>query len=159
MRRWTGQYTGDRFSCLAGSPRLSGRPAFGLRSGQLSHHNNICLTVHLTTHCPADIEKEKMFAVVNKLKSYLKKYEIPFIDSGSHIIPVIIGDAKLCKRASNILLDEFNIYVQPINFPTVPRGTERLRITASPNHTDKMVKDLATALKSVFNQLNIVKAA
>ena len=107
----------------------------------------------------SDIEKEKMFAVVNKLKSHLKKYEIPFIDSGSHIIPVIIGDAKLCKRASNILLDEFNIYVQPINFPTVPRGTERLRITASPNHTDKMVKDLATALKSVFNQLNIVKAA
>ncbi len=107
----------------------------------------------------SDIEKEKMFAVVNKLRSYLKKYEIPFIDNGSHIIPVIIGDAKLCKRASNILLDEFNIYVQPINFPTVPRGTERLRITASPNHTDKMVKDLATALKSVFNQLNIVKAA
>ena len=107
----------------------------------------------------SDIEKKKMFAVVNKLKSYLKKYEIPFIDSGSHIIPVIIGDAKLCKKASNILLDEFNIYVQPINFPTVPKGTERLRITASPNHTDKMVKDLAMALKSVFNQLNIVKAA
>ena len=107
----------------------------------------------------SDIEKEKMFTVVNKLKSYLKKYEIPFIDSGSHIIPVIIGDAKLCKRASNILLNDFNIYVQPINFPTVPRGTERLRITASPNHSDKMVKDLATALKSVFDELNIVKAA
>ena len=107
----------------------------------------------------SDTEKEKMFGVVNKLKSYLKKYEIPFIDCGSHIIPVIIGDAKLCKKASNILLDEYNIYVQPINFPTVPRGTERLRITASPNHTDKMVKDLAIALKNVFNQLNIVKAA
>ena len=107
----------------------------------------------------SDVEKEKMFSAVKKLKSYLKKYEIPFIDSGSHIIPVIIGDAKLCKRASNILLDEFNIYVQPINFPTVPRGTERLRITASPNHTDKMVRDLALALKNVFNQLNIVKAA
>jgi len=107
----------------------------------------------------SDVEKEKMFSAVKKLKSYLKKYEIPFIDSGSHIIPVIIGNAKLCKKASNILLDEFNIYVQPINFPTVPRGTERLRITASPNHTDKMVRDLALALKNVFNQLNIVKAA
>ena len=99
-----------------------------------------------------------MFAVVNKLKSYLKNMKYPSLIVGV-IIPVIIGDAKLCKKASNILLDEFNIYVQPINFPTVPKGTERLRITASPNHTDKMVKDLAMALKSVFNQLNIVKAA
>ena len=107
----------------------------------------------------SDKERKKMFFIVNKLKSFLKKNEIPFLDNGSHIVPVIIGDAKLCKKASNILLDNYKIYVQPINHPTVPKGTERLRITASPNHTDKMVKDLATALKSVFNQLNIVKAA
>ncbi len=107
----------------------------------------------------SDKEKEKMFDIVNKLKSNLKKNGIPFLDHGSHIIPVIIGDAKLCKKASNILLDDFKIYVQPINFPTVPKGTERLRITASPNHTESMVKDLANALKIIFNELKLYKAA
>ena len=107
----------------------------------------------------SDEEREKMFFIVNKLKSFLKKNEIPFLDNGSHIVPVIIGDAKLCKKASNILLDNYKIYVQPINHPTVPKGTERLRITASPNHTEKMVKDLANALKNVFLELKISKAA
>ena len=107
----------------------------------------------------SDMERKKMFSVVNKLKSYLKKNEIPFLDNGSHIVPVIIGDAKLCEKASNTLLNNYKIYVQPINHPTVPKGTERLRITASPNHTERMVKDLANALKNVFLELNIFKAA
>ena len=107
----------------------------------------------------SDKERKRMFFIVNKLKSFLKKNEIPFLDNGSHIVPVIIGDAKLCKKASNILLDNYKIYVQPINHPTVPKGTERLRITASPNHTERMVKDLANALKNVFLELKISKAA
>ena len=107
----------------------------------------------------SDEEGKKMFYIVEKLKSNLKKNDIPFLESGSHIVPVVIGDAKLCKKASNILLDEYKIYVQPINFPTVPRGTERLRITASPNHTDIMVKDLTSALKNVFQELKLFKAA
>ena len=107
----------------------------------------------------SDKERKKMFFIVNKLKSFLKKNEIPFLDNGSHIVPVIIVDAKLCKKASNILLDNYKIYVQPINHPTVPKGTERLRITASPNHTERMVKDLANALKNVFLELKISKAA
>ena len=107
----------------------------------------------------SDDERKKMFFIVNKLKSFLKKNEIPFLDNGSHIVPVIIGDAKLCKKASKILLDNYKIYVQPINHPTVPKGTERLRITASPNHTERMVKDLANALKNVFLELKISKAA
>ena len=82
-----------------------------------------------------------------------------FLNLIPNIVPVIIGDANLCKKASNILLDNYKIYVQPINYPTVPKGTERLRITASPNHTEKMVKDLANALKSVFLELKIFKAA
>ena len=107
----------------------------------------------------SDEERKKMFYIVNKLKSSLTKNEIPFIDYGSHIVPVIIGDPKLCKKASNILLDDYKIYVQPINYPTVPRGTERLRITASPNNTEKMVKDLANALKNIFHELKLFKAA
>ena len=107
----------------------------------------------------SDEERKKMFYIIEKLKSNLKKNDIPFLDNGSHIVPVIIGDPKLCKKASNIMLDEYKIYVQPINYPTVPRGTERLRITASPNHTDNMVRDLANALKNVFNELKLFKAA
>ena len=104
-------------------------------------------------------ERERMFEVVNKLKLSLRKENIPFLNNSSHIIPVIIGDAKLCKKASEILLNDFNIYVQPINYPTVPRGTERLRITASPNHNIKMIKDIVNALKYVFKNLKIKKAA
>ena len=107
----------------------------------------------------SDEERKKMFYIVDKLKSSLRKNEIPFLDYGSHIVPVIIGDPKLCKKASNVLLDDYKIYVQPINYPTVPRGTERLRITASPNHTEKMVKELANALKNIFHELKLFKAA
>ena len=103
-------------------------------------------------------EREKLFKVVKDLKSSLKKNNIPFIDNNSHIIPVIIGDPLLCKKASQILLDDFQVYVQPINYPTVPKGEERLRITASPQHTPKMIKKLVTALCSVYKNLEINKS-
>ena len=104
-------------------------------------------------------EREKQFEVVKKLKKELLNVNIPFIDHQSHIIPVIIGDAKLCKTASQKLLDDFNIYVQPINYPTVPIGTERLRITPTPLHNDEMIKKLVKALQSVFSNLDIKLAA
>ncbi len=104
-------------------------------------------------------ERELMIKNIDNLKTSLQKKQIPFIDHKSHIVPVIIGDPKLCKKASEILLDDFDIYVQPINYPTVPKGTERLRITASPLHTSKMVKDLANALSEVFKILKIKNAA
>ena len=107
----------------------------------------------------SDDERNLMFETVKKLKVSLKKNNIPFLDHDSHIIPVLIGDPKLCKEASQILLDEFKIYVQPINYPTVQKGTERLRITCSPNHTTKMIKDLTNALKIIFNNLKIEYAA
>ncbi len=103
-------------------------------------------------------EREKLFKVVSDLKSLLKKNNIPFIDNNSHIIPVIIGDPILCKKASQMLLDDFQVYVQPINHPTVPRGEERLRITASPQHTPKMIKKLVMALSSVYKNLEIKKS-
>ena len=64
----------------------------------------------------------------------------------------------LCKKASQMLLDDFQVYVQPINYPTVPKGEERLRITASPQHTSKMIKKLVTALCSVYKNLEINKS-
>ena len=103
-------------------------------------------------------EREKLFKVVSDLKNALKKNNIPFIDNKSHIIPVIIGDPILCKKASQMLLDDFQVYVQPINYPTVPKGEERLRITASPQHTSKMIKKLVTALCSVYKNLEINKS-
>ena len=103
-------------------------------------------------------EREKLFKVVSDLKNALKKNNIPFIDNKSHIIPVIIGDPMLCKKASQMLLDDFQVYVQPINYPTVPKGGERLRITASPQHTSKMIKKLVTALCSVYKNLEINKS-
>ena len=103
-------------------------------------------------------EREKLFKVVSDLKNALQKNNIPFIDNNSHIIPVIIGDPMLCKKASQMLLDDFQVYVQPINYPTVPKGEERLRITASPQHTSKMIKKLVTALCSVYKNLEINKS-
>ena len=106
----------------------------------------------------SSFERKKLFKVVSDLKNSLKKNNIPFIDNKSHIIPVIIGDPILCKKASQMLLDDFQVYVQPINYPTVPRGEERLRITASPQHTPKMIKKLVTALCSVYEKLEINKS-
>jgi 7-keto-8-aminopelargonate synthetase-like enzyme len=63
--------------------------------------------------------------------------------TATHIVPLIVGDARLCKAASDILLEKHNVYIQPINYPTVPKGTERLRITPTPLHTDEMIIELA----------------
>ncbi len=104
-------------------------------------------------------ERDQQQKVVKKLKQELNKSNIPFINNDSHIIPVIIGEAKLCKIASQKLLDEFGIYVQPINFPTVPVGTERLRLSPTPLHDDIMIKNLVEALKIIFSELNIKLAA
>ena len=107
----------------------------------------------------SSVERLRQEKVVKKLKDLLKQEGIKFHDHGSHIIPVIIGDAKLCTKASQILLDEHDIYVQPINFPTVPVGTERLRLSPTPLHSDEMITKLVKALKIVFTDLNIKNAA
>ncbi len=90
---------------------------------------------------------------VDKTRRALRKAGIPMMSSQSHIIPVPIGAPDLCREASALLLEKFAIYVQPINCPTVPRGTERLRITPTPFHNDQLIDDLAYALREVWDRL------
>jgi 5-aminolevulinate synthase len=94
-----------------------------------------------------------------KLKSMLGNAGIPFMPSVTHIVPVLVGDPVLCKQASDELLYNHSIYVQPINYPTVPRGTERLRFTPTPLHNDELMINLVTALTTVWRDLGIKQAA
>ncbi len=95
--------------------------------------------------------REKHQERARKLKHRLKVADIPVMDcSTTHIVPVLVGEAKRCKAMSDLLLNEHNIYVQPINYPTVDIGTERLRFAPTPFHDDGMIEDLVVALKDVF---------
>ena len=86
-----------------------------------------------------------------KLKQMLRENELPVMESSTtHIVPVLVGEAKRCKSMSDLLLNEHNIYCQPINYPTVDVGTERLRFAPTPYHDDAMMSDLIVALKSVY---------
>ena len=151
--------------------------AFGTIGGYISSTNLICDVVRsyasgfiFTTAMPPAIasaakasiqylkksNKERLLQQKNTilLKKYLSRENISYLDNKSHIVPVMVHDPIKCKEISNILLDEFGHYIQPINYPTVPVGTERLRITPGPLHTEEMIVNLTNALKYAFIKAN-----
>ena len=105
------------------------------------------------------VERERHQERAATLKRLLKDAGLPMMPSATHIVPVLVGDPVMCKRVTDILLADYGIYIQPINFPTVPRGTERLRITPSPLHSDELMAALVAALSAVWGQLELSRAA
>ena len=110
---------------------------------------------HLKTSSQERVRHQNRVAT---LRRKLDACGIPHMPNPSHIVPVMVGDAAKCKWISDILLDRHGIYIQPINYPTVPRGTERLRITPSPLHTDADIDHLVGALESLWSQCALSRA-
>ena len=152
--------------------------AFGTMGGYIASNKNIIDVIRsfassfiFTTSLPpaiaagalASVKHLKESSIERKihqeraksLKEKLRQTGIIVMPSNSHIVPILVGDPVLCKKASDILLSDFSIYVQPINYPTVPKGKERLRITPSPLHDEKMIDYLVDSLKKVWRELNI----
>ncbi|BCA59719.1 5-aminolevulinate synthase [Sphingomonas sp. HMP6] len=111
---------------------------------------------HLKTSSAERTQHQERVAHVRRR---LDMMGIPTLDNPSHIIPIMVGDAHKCKMISDWLLEHHGIYVQPINYPTVPMGTERLRITPSPVHTDGDVDRLVTALSEIWSQCALARRA
>lgn len=154
--------------------------AFGLMGGYIAASKNIVDAVRsfaagfiFTTSLPpvitagaiasvrhlkkSNIEREMHQERAATLKKKMREANLPVMDSKSHIVPLLVGDPVICKQASDMLLNDFGIYVQPINFPTVPKRTERLRFAPNPLHTDDMMDDLVKALTEVWRKLDIDK--
>jgi 5-aminolevulinate synthase len=105
------------------------------------------------------VERERHQERAATLKRRLHEAGLPVMPSVSHIVPVMVGDAKLCKQVTDELMDAYAIYVQPINYPTVPRGTERLRLTPTPFHTDDDMDRLIKALTEIWGRRRLKFAA
>ncbi|MGO4704845.1 5-aminolevulinate synthase [Microvirga sp. 2MCAF38] len=100
-------------------------------------------------------ERAKQHYQVNRTKAALVNAGLPVLETSTHIVPIMVGDAEACKAASDRLLEQHGIYIQPINYPTVPRGTERLRITPTPFHSEAHIAALASALVEVWTTLKL----
>ncbi len=107
----------------------------------------------------SSVERERHQERAAALKARLREAGLPVMASETHIVPVLVGDPVRCKQVTDILMDEYGIYIQPINYPTVPRGTERLRITPGPLHSDEKMRALVEALTEIWRRLAIDIAA
>jgi len=107
----------------------------------------------------SQIERARHQERAAALKRRLAEAGLPVMPSQSHIVPVLVGDPVLCKEVTDTLMQDHGIYVQPINYPTVPRGTERLRLTPSPLHSDAEMEQLVAALIEIWADLDLKRAA
>jgi 5-aminolevulinate synthase len=107
----------------------------------------------------SSVERDGQQAAAAFLKQSFAEAGLPVMPSTTHIVPLMVGDPVRAKQISDILLAEYGVYVQPINFPTVPRGTERLRFTPGPAHTEPMMRELTAALVEIWERLELKLAA
>lgn len=105
----------------------------------------------------SQVERDRHQERAATLKKMMRDAKLPVMPSLSHIVPLLVGDPVVCKQASDMLLEEYGVYVQPINYPTVPRGAERLRFAPNPLHDDDMMNHLVKSLKEVWQKLDIDK--
>ncbi|MEM9222686.1 MAG: 5-aminolevulinate synthase [Pseudomonadota bacterium] len=156
--------------------------AFGVLGGYIAASKNLCDFVRshasgfiFTTALPpavaagarasiehlkcSSVERDRQKEMVAKVRARFKAIGIPMLENPSHIVPVMVNDAAKCKWISDLLLDQYGIYVQPINYPTVDRGTERLRITPSPVHTDADIDHLCGALSDLWSQCALARVS
>ncbi len=154
--------------------------AFGMMGGYIAANANIIDAIRLwasgfifTTSLPPAVmagaaasvrwlkdHNEKREQHQERAKTLMARFKavgIPVLPSVSHIVPVLVGNAKHCKMISDILLNDYGVYVQPINYPTVPKGTERLRFTPSPDHDDRMMDHLVDAMDKLWTHCNVAR--
>jgi 5-aminolevulinate synthase len=103
----------------------------------------------------SSVEREGQQAAAARLKTMFREAGLPVMNSTTHIVPLMVGDPVRAKKISDILLAEYGVYVQPINYPTVPRGTERLRFTPGPTHSEDMMRELTKALVEIWDRLDL----
>jgi 5-aminolevulinate synthase len=154
---------GKAFGCLGGYIAASAKICDAVRSYAPGFIFTTALPPAICAAACASIrhlknsqwEREKHQKSVARTKAVLTASGLPVMPSATHIVPVAIGDPEKCKRASDLLLERHGIYIQPINYPTVPKGTERLRITPSPNHDNALIDALAAAMVDVWQRLDM----
>ena len=106
----------------------------------------------------ADLLRNNIKINSDLIRQGLKDTRIPFLENDSHIIPIHLYDPDLCKEAANVLIEEHGVYIQPIFYPTVPKGDERFRVTITPKHSAEDVQTFVNSLDKVWSKLNLKRA-